>query len=60
MERREYKTDRIWDLVMELAEDENTTGKIIYGKAKGTGRLTVTLDGRRYSVYVEEATDEEA
>ena len=60
MDRTEgNKTDQIWDLVMKLAEDEDTTGKITYGKAGGTGRLTVTLDGRRMSVILDEQDDDE-
>ena len=53
--------DRIWDLVLKLDEDDGAmTGKINYrGGAGGCGRLTAVLDGRRISVYVQEAEGEE-
>ena len=53
------KIDRIWDLVLELDESEECVGRISYGPTHGpTGRMTVTLDGRRITVYVEEVGDE--
>ncbi len=48
------KIDRIWDLVLSLTEDEDTAGKLDYRKGHhGEGRMTVTLDGRRVSIYIE-------
>ena len=43
------KIDRIWDLVLGLDESDDVTGRIEYG---GEGRASVTLDGRRVSVYI--------
>ena len=53
------KIDRIWDLLLEMDESGDVTGRISYGPTHGpTGRMTVTLDGRRIMVYVEEVEDE--
>ena len=53
------KLDRIWDRVLELADDcSDATGRVDY-KSGGTGRLTATFDGVRYSVYIERAESEE-
>lgn len=50
------KIDRIWDLVLELDESEDVTGIIRYSR-EGEGRLTVTLDGKRITVTIDEADD---
>ena len=52
--------DRLWDLVLELNEDDGgLTGKLDYRKdAGGLGRMTVVLDGRRISVFLEEAAED--
>jgi hypothetical protein len=48
------KIDRIWDLVIEMNEDEGAmTGKIEYSN-HAIGRLTITIEGRRFSIYVKE------
>jgi len=53
------KLDRIWDLVLNLDESEDVTGRISYAKdCEGEGRMSVTLDGKRYSVYIEGPEDE--
>ena len=61
------KIDQIWDLILELDESGDVTGVISYAKdrrsitsrpsAPGIGRMTVTLDGRRIMVSVEEPDD---
>lgn len=52
--------DRIWDLVLELNEDDGgLTGKLDYRKnAGGLGRITAVLDGRRISVFLDEAEED--
>ena len=59
MPNERSKLDRIWDRVLEMADDcSDATGKIDYGSG-GTGRLTANFDGQRYSIYIERVESEE-
>ena len=53
---KKNKIDQIWDLILELAEDDDTTGVLRYSR-EGEGRLTVTLDGKRTTIIIDEAEE---
>ena len=59
MPNERSKPDLIWDRVVELMDNDGyATGRIDY-RSGGTGRLTATFDGVRYSVYIERVESEE-
>lgn len=53
------KGDRLITLLTEMAEDEDSTGVLDYGDVV-TGRYTVTIDGRRATLYLDPPGEAEA
>lgn len=47
------KTEKLLDLMLEMDEGEESTGVLDYSTEPVTGRLTVTIDGRRVTLYLD-------
>ena len=53
------KVEQVWNLMLELAEDQDSTGLLSYRTDPPTGRLNVTIDGRRLALYADSAEQSE-
>lgn len=46
------KIDQLWERVFELADNEDTSGRLNFDDGATSGRLVVALDGTEYGVEI--------